>query len=99
MNQPEPNDEPIQGQVVPEGGDPLADLLGGGGFDLGSVLEMASTMQQQMAEAQEQLLHPTSRGLPAAAWSGSRSTVTCTSLGCGSAPTRSTPTTPPCSRT
>ena len=56
MNQPEPNDEPIQGQVVPEGGDPLAGLLGGGGLDLGAMLVMASTMQQQMADAQEQLL-------------------------------------------
>jgi len=30
----------------------LGDLLGGGGLDLGSLMEQASQMQQQMAEAQ-----------------------------------------------
>jgi DNA-binding YbaB/EbfC family protein len=61
VTQPDSNDEPIQGQVVPEGGDPFGgDPFGGllgGGIDVGSMLEMASNMQQQMAEAQEQLLH------------------------------------------
>lgn len=55
--------EPIQGEVVPaQGGgtdptDPMAALLGGGGggFDLGSMMEMAANVQQQMAEAQERL--------------------------------------------
>lgn len=48
--------------VVPDGVDsgaeqPGADLLGAGGlgFDLGSMMEMAQNMQEQMAEAQQQL--------------------------------------------
>ena len=54
------DDEPISAEVVPTGGDPdgIADLLGGatgGGFDLGSMMEMAANMQQQVAEAQAQL--------------------------------------------
>lgn len=52
------DDEPVQGEVVP---DPLAGLLGGGegggaGLDLGSMMEMAATMQQQVAEAQARLV-------------------------------------------
>ncbi len=42
-------------QTADGGADPLAGLLGGGGFDLGSVMEMAANMQQQVAEAQEEL--------------------------------------------
>ena len=52
------DDQPIHGELVPDGEqDPLAGLLGGGGggFDLGSMMEMAANMQQQVAEAQEQL--------------------------------------------
>ncbi len=54
------DDEPISAEVVPTGGDPdgIAGLLGGatgGGFDLGSMMEMAANMQQQVAEAQAQL--------------------------------------------
>lgn len=50
---------PIPGQVVPaDDGDPMAALLGGGGggLDLGAMMEMAAGMQQQMAEAQERLM-------------------------------------------
>jgi DNA-binding YbaB/EbfC family protein len=55
--------QPLHGELVPsddaEGAeDPLAGLLGGGaggGFDLGSMMEMAASMQQQVADAQEQL--------------------------------------------
>lgn len=53
------DDAPIQGQVVPaDDGDPMAALLGGGGggLDLGAMMEMAAGMQQQMAEAQERLM-------------------------------------------
>lgn len=57
------NDErPIQGEVLPADdageADPLAGLLGGpgGGLDLGSMMEMAANVQQQVAEAQEQLV-------------------------------------------
>ncbi len=32
---------------------PLAAVLGGGGFDLGALMEQASAMQSQMAEAQQ----------------------------------------------
>jgi DNA-binding YbaB/EbfC family protein len=52
--------EVVEGEVV--GGapgaeqDPMAALLGGGGLDLGAMMEMATNMQQQVAEAQEQLL-------------------------------------------
>lgn len=55
------DDEPIQAEVVPvdaaDADDPLAGLLGGpgGGIDLGSMMEMAANMQQQMADAQERL--------------------------------------------
>lgn len=55
------DDQPIQGEVVPaddaDAADPLAGLLGGpgGGIDLGSMMEMAANMQQQMAEAQQRL--------------------------------------------
>ena len=57
--------EPISGEVVPAetGADPAADpmaaLLGGapgGGLDLGSMMEMAANMQQQMADAQQRLV-------------------------------------------
>lgn len=55
------DDQPIPGELVPTDGDQdaLAGLLGGapgGGFDLGSMMEMAANMQQQVAEAQEQLV-------------------------------------------
>lgn len=56
------NDDDTPAEVVPPGdsggdraGDPLAGLLGGGGLDLGSVMEMAANMQQQVADAQEEL--------------------------------------------
>jgi DNA-binding YbaB/EbfC family protein len=55
------DDQPIQGEVVPadaaDADDPLAGLLGGpgGGIDLGSMMEMAANMQQQMADAQQRL--------------------------------------------
>jgi len=56
-------DEPSAEVVVPDAVDggggpgdlPLGDLLGGGGLDLGSMMEMAQNMQQQMADAQQQL--------------------------------------------
>jgi DNA-binding YbaB/EbfC family protein len=53
--------EPISGEVVPAetGADPMASLLGGapgGGLDLGSMMEMAANMQQQMADAQQRLV-------------------------------------------
>ena len=54
------DDQPIQGELVPADGeqDPFAEPARrrtGGGFDLGSMMEMAANMQQQVAEAQEQL--------------------------------------------
>ena len=46
----------VDGGDAGEGGSPMDDLLGGGtGFDLGSMMEMAQNMQEQMAEAQHQL--------------------------------------------
>lgn len=56
--------EPIQGEVVPaqSAGEPTADPMaallggGGGGFDLGSMMEMAANVQQQVAEAQQRLI-------------------------------------------
>lgn len=61
------DDDAIQGEIVPAGSDPtgpdpadLAGLLGGGaaggGFDLGSMMEMAANVQQQVAEAQDRLI-------------------------------------------
>lgn len=52
----------IEGELLPAdqdaASDPLGGLLGGaGGLDLGSMMEMAAQMQQQVADAQEQLLH------------------------------------------
>ncbi|MEI2699773.1 MAG: YbaB/EbfC family nucleoid-associated protein [Microthrixaceae bacterium] len=52
------NDDDLPTEVLPpadDSADPLAGLLGGGGLDLTSVMEMAATMQQQVADAQEQL--------------------------------------------
>jgi DNA-binding YbaB/EbfC family protein len=46
--------EVIEGDLVPEGlGGPTAP--GAAGFDLGSMMQMAQDMQQQVAQAQEQL--------------------------------------------
>ncbi len=65
------DDDAIQGEIVPAGADPantdpagadpmdLGGLLGGadgGGFDLGSMMEMAANVQQQVAEAQDRLV-------------------------------------------
>jgi nucleoid-associated protein EbfC len=61
---PRPADEPIDAELVDDEEldddedddeeDPfdLGNLLGGGGLDLGSLMEQATQMQQQMAEAQ-----------------------------------------------
>ncbi len=56
------NDDDAPAEVAPSSesgggpaGDPLSGLLGGGGLDLGSVMEMAASMQQQVANAQEEL--------------------------------------------
>lgn len=52
------NDDETPDEALPSGDgdpDPLAGLLGGGGLDLGSVMEMAANMQQRAAEAQEAL--------------------------------------------
>lgn len=54
-----PDPEVVEAEVMgaPSGEqDPMAALLGGGGLDLGAMMEMAASMQQQVAEAQEQLL-------------------------------------------
>ena len=60
------DDDAIQGEIVPAGPDPTgpgpADLggllggAGGAGFDLGSMMEMAANVQQQVAEAQGRLI-------------------------------------------
>lgn len=39
---------------IDEPSNPLAAVLGGGGFDLGALMEQASAMQSRMVEAQQQ---------------------------------------------
>ena len=52
--QPELVDEADTGGV-PEGADPLAALTGGGGLDLGAMMEMAQNMSEQVGAAQSEL--------------------------------------------
>lgn len=56
--------EPVEGEIVPEGGDAPDSGVGGGadpmsllggGLDLGSMMQMAADMQQQVAASQERL--------------------------------------------
>lgn len=61
------NDEPVEGELVEselvEGGAGVPDLGAMlGGLDLGSMMEMAANMQDQMAAAQEQLANATVEG-------------------------------------
>jgi len=48
-------DDPIPSEVVSPADDPLAALGGAGGFDLGSMMQMAQDMTAKMGEAQAQL--------------------------------------------
>ena len=108
------DDDAIQGEIVPAGADPantdpagadpmdLGGLLGGadgGGFDLGSMMEMAANVQQQVAEAQDRLVAArlegtAGGGLVSVTLNGHLHLMVCTSTRL-----RATPMTPRCSRT
>ena len=47
-----PTDGPDAAAEVPDATGGLSDLLGGGGFDMGALLEQAMEMQQQLLDAQ-----------------------------------------------
>ncbi len=54
MTDPHQHDDDQPGEATDPMADPLA-ALGGGGFDMGALLEQAQQMQQQMVAAQEEL--------------------------------------------
>lgn len=50
------DEDPVAGELVSPGiGHGPADMLGGGGLDLGAMMQMAAQVQQQVADAQEAL--------------------------------------------